>query len=164
MSTIIISVVGLVAALALTFCVYMLTRIRTPLAGEILVATGGKSGPEMHTKKVFVLPLVRRVQTLAVGVQKTEIPPPGDMTSQGVPLKVDAVIAFKIDTAPTVVGNAIERFVQQPATMTYFVHTVFAGHLRAIIVGMTGEEVTVGRDGLRGSSARLRGRRCRTSA
>ncbi len=60
----------------------------------------------------------------------------------------DAVIAFKIDTAPTVVGNAIERFSRQPETMTDFVHTVFAGHLRAIIGGMTGEEVTVGRDGL----------------
>jgi flotillin len=140
-----VAIVGLVVFLLFGFFV---SRIRTPKAGEILVVTGGHGGPEMHAKQVFVMPFVRKVQSLQVGVQKTEISLPETMTLQGVPLKVDAVVAFKIDTAPAVVGNAIERFSEQPETMTDFVHTVFAGHLRAIIGGMTAEEVTIGRDAL----------------
>ena len=144
----ILVLIGVLALAVLVVAALVISRIRTPRAGEILVVTGGRSGPEMHAKQVLVLPFVRKVQSLQVGVQKTESSLPETMTLQGVPLKVDAVVAFKIDTAPAVVGNAIERFSEQPATMTDFVHTVFAGHLRAIIGGMTAEEVTIGRDAL----------------
>lgn len=140
--------VGGALALVIAIVVTMLAIVRTPRAGEILVVTGGSNGPVAHHSRVFVLPLLRRAQALQIGVQKTEISSPDTMTSQGVPLKVDAVVAFKIDTDPSLIGNAIERFSENPGQMTDFVHTVFAGHLRAIIGGMTAEEATTGRDAL----------------
>ena len=147
MSTIVGTAI-VIAVLAICVVAFLISRIRTPRAGEILVVTGGRSGPVAHMAKVYVFPFVRRVTSLPTSVQKTEITLPEAMTSQGVPLKVDAVVAFKIDTEPSVVGNAIERFSEVPASMTDFVHTVFAGHLRAIIGQMTAEDVTTGRDAL----------------
>jgi len=146
--SVVAALIAVPALLVVALVIFMVSRIRTPRAGEILVVTGGKLGPEAHFKKVYVLPFVRRVMSMSTGVQKTEIQLPDAMTSQGVPLTIRAVVAFKIDTDQAVVGNAIERFAEHPESMTDFVHTVFAGHLRAIIGQMTAEAVTTGRDEL----------------
>lgn len=147
MDTLLIAL-AVVGVLVVAAAVFLVSRLRTPKAGEILVVTGGKNGPEVHNQRVYVWPFVRRFQTLPIGAQKTEIMLPSVMTSQGVALAVDAVVAFKIDTDPQLVGNAIERFSEDPNGMEDFVHQVFAGHLRAIVGSMTAEDTTIGRDAL----------------
>ena len=71
------------------------------------------------------------------------------MTTQGIPLRVQAVCVFKVADDPASIANAARRFLDQQNRMEQMVGQVFGGHLRSIVGGLTVEEIIRDRERLR---------------
>ncbi len=71
------------------------------------------------------------------------------VTKQGILLKIKGSVIFKIgDTFPEI-ANAARRFLDQQSIMERQVHSIFSGHLRAIVGNMTVETLIGDREELR---------------
>ena len=64
------------------------------------------------------------------------------VSNQSIPLTVKGVVAYKVGDDLASIANAARRFLDQDAkVMQGTIHELFAGHLRAIVGGMTVEDV-----------------------
>lgn len=71
-------------------------------------------------------------------------------TKQAIDVNIEGSVIFKIGDTYSEIANAARRFLgKDPAYMLGQVHSIFAGHLRAIVGNMTMEELLSDRDKLR---------------
>jgi flotillin len=118
---------------------------------EILIFSGRKhrlaDGSEIGSRVVFGgrawrVPLIETVQRMQMLAMPIDVQVQGAYTKVGIPLKVRAIAVIKLSSDPTVVMNAIERFlgrgmgeIQQVAKET------LEGNLRGVLATLTPEEV-----------------------
>src|SRR5207237_3130977 len=151
-------VVGVVvAALVALFVLWrMMWRVAEP--NEALVISGlhqespsgvGESlGFKIVTGKgTLVLPGVQMVRRLSLDLRETDLQV-DFVSQQGIPLKLRAVVIYKVGDDYVSIANAARRFLDQQNQMDQRVHNVFAGHLRAIVGNMTVEEMIRDREKL----------------
>src|SRR5205823_5585009 len=98
-------------------------------------------------KGTLVLPGVQMVRRLSLDLRETDLQV-DCVSQQGIPLKIRAVVIYKVGDAYASIANAARRFLDQQNQMDQRVHNVFAGHLRAIVGNMTVEEMIRDREKL----------------
>jgi uncharacterized membrane protein YqiK len=98
-------------------------------------------------KGTLLLPGVQTVRRLSLDLREAELAI-DCVTHQGIPLGVRGVVIFKVGDDFISIANAARRFLDQQDQMNARVHNVFAGHLRAIVGGMTVEEMIRDREKL----------------
>lgn len=102
------------------------------------IVTGGRA---------FVWPVLQSVKALKLDLRKAEVPVPCH-TTQGIPVEIKGVIAFKVGADFPSIANAAQRFLADPNSMEARVHDLFAGHVRAIVGGLTVEQLIRERESL----------------
>src|SRR6266571_165567 len=98
-------------------------------------------------KGTLVLPGVQMVRRLSLDLRETDLQV-DCVSQQGIPLKIRAVVIYKVGDDYASIANAARRFLDQQNQMDQRVHNVFAGHLRAIVGNMTVEEMIRDREKL----------------
>jgi len=91
--------------------------------------------------------MFRKVRYLTLAMQEAEVEETC-VSRQGIPLKVRAVIAFKVGNDEESIVNAGQRFLSNQDQMSILTGRIFAGHLRSIIGSMTVEEIITERQKL----------------
>src|SRR5947209_15127805 len=151
-------VVGVVIAVLLALFVLwrMMWRVAEP--NEALVISGLHQGAPngvgeslgfkiVTGKGTLVLPGVQMVRRLSLDLRETDLQV-DCVSQQGIPLKIRAVVIYKVGDDYASIANAARRFLDQQNQMDQRVHNVFAGHLRAIVGNMTVEEMIRDREKL----------------
>ena len=96
----------------------------------------------------WVVPLIRRVTFLSLAMCEAQVEETC-VTTQGIQLKVKAVIAHKVGGDVASIVAAGQRFVsEQEQEMSRLTGQIFAGHLRSIVGSMTVEQIIRERDTL----------------
>jgi len=150
-SAIVIGVGVLFAILALIVLVAKLMVVGNP--SEMLVISGRGTREEQGYRtliggRTLVIPLIEKVSKLSlrnmqVGLEVKAQAGGGTM----IPITVNGVANVKVSSDPSVRGNAIERFLDQPlAEMQRVSRETLEGGLRAVIGKMTPEEIVEDRD------------------
>ncbi len=98
-------------------------------------------------KGTLLVPGVQMVRRLSLDLRETDLQV-DCVTQQGIPLKIRAVVIYKVGDDYASIANAARRFLDQQNQMDQRVHNVFAGHLRAIVGMMTVEEMIRDREKL----------------
>jgi flotillin len=157
MSLVLPLAIVVVVALAV-IAVVLTTLIKVPAADQALIITGAKSstgGPKIVTHgRALVLPFIHRAQYLSLKADKAELQVEG-VDNQKIPVGVRGVAIFKVGDGDQMITNAATRFLHDQeaerglsSQMHDLVQEVFHGHLRAIIGGMTVEDLIANRDEL----------------
>ena len=155
-TTILIAGLAAVGLLVLFVVFKLMWRVAEP--NEALIISGlrehnpqgvGESlGFKIVTGKgTLVLPGIQMVRRLSLDLREAELAI-DCVTHQGIPLGVRGVVIFKVGDDYVSIANAARRFLDQQDQMNARVHNVFAGHLRAIVGGMTVEEMIRDREKL----------------
>ena len=122
-----------------------------PGPSEVLIITGKKSKSEDGTvlparivrgSGTFVIPVIRKVERLSLGLKESLVE--NDcVTTQGIALRVRAIIAFKVGSDMEFIATAAERFASKKEAMQMETLTgqIFDGHLRSIVGSMTVEAI-----------------------
>jgi uncharacterized membrane protein YqiK len=117
-----------------------------PAPDEALLISGKRTrGDDLPFKILtghgaFVVPIWRRVSTLTLAMQESEVAEEC-VTKQGIALLCRSVIAFKVGDDHESIANAARRFLEDQDHMSILTGRIFAGHLRSIIGSMTVEEI-----------------------
>src|SRR5437870_13457641 len=153
-------VVGVVIAVLLALFVLWRMMWRIAERTEALVISGLRQGAPngvgetlgfkiVTGKSTLVLPGVQMVRRLSLDLRETDLQV-DCVSQQGIPLKLRAVVIYKVGDDLVSIANAARRFLDQQNQMDQRVHNLFAGHLRAIIGNMTVEEMIRDREKLTG--------------
>lgn len=143
---------GAIAAGVVLLFIMMLTRfLYICRPSEILIFSGRKhrlaDGTEVGSRVIFGgrawrIPLIESVQRMKMLSMPIDVQVQGAYTKVGIPLKVRAIAVIKLSSDPSVVMNAVERFlgrgtqdIQQVAKET------LEGNLRGVLATLTPEEV-----------------------
>ncbi|MBK9159872.1 MAG: flotillin family protein [Micropruina sp.] len=152
-----IVVIAAVAALILLFKACW--RVAEPNEALVISGFSGKKMPDSNDESMrfqivtgagtLVLPGVQVVRKLSLSLIETNLSI-DCVTKQGIPVEIEGSVIFKVgDTYPEI-ANAARRFLGKPEdVMLGKVHSIFAGHLRAIVGNMTLESLLSDRDELR---------------
>ena len=149
-----IVVIAAVAALILLFKACW--RVAEPNEALVISGFSGKKMPDSNDESMrfqivtgagtLVLPGVQVVRKLSLSLIETNLSI-DCVTKQGIPVEIEGSVIFKVgDTYPEI-ANAARRFLGKPEdVMLGKVHSIFAGHLRAIVGNMTLESLLSDRD------------------
>lgn len=147
-NTVVIAVVAIVLALALALWAVS-SRYRIAKADEAIVVTGRKGGQRIVIAGgVFVLPFVERADVLGLHSRSLSLRITEAVSSNNIPLDLGAVATVKIGGTDSMVQAAAQRFLTQQEEIERFITDTMTGSLRAIVGGMTVEEVIRDRAGL----------------
>ena len=117
---------------------------------KIVVGRGTAVIPGFQTVRRFYLGL--RTTTLTVKAP----------SNQSIPLTVKGVVVFKVADDKSSIANAARRFLEQTEdVLVGTIHELFAGHLRAIVGGLSVEDMLHNRESLTSAIRVLAGRRPR---
>jgi uncharacterized membrane protein YqiK len=95
-----------------------------------------------------VIPGFQAVRRLPLGTKSTGLIV-NAVSNQSIPLTVKGIVAFKVGDDQGSIRNAARRFLEQKdELMLSTIHELFAGHLRAIVGGMTVEDMLHNREEL----------------
>jgi len=95
-----------------------------------------------------VIPGFQTVRRLGLDIRATGLIV-NAVSNQSIPLQVKGVVAYKVGDDLASIANAARRFLQQDAdSMRATIHELFAGHLRAIVGGMSVEDMLHNREEL----------------
>ena len=95
-----------------------------------------------------VLPGFQTVRRLGLDIRSTGLDVKC-VSNQSIPLSVRGVVAYKVGDDLASIANAARRFLEQTTDeMESTIHELFAGHLRAIVGGMTVEDMLHNREEL----------------
>lgn len=156
-----------VAALAVVIVLFVLLRLfwRVAEPNEAMIVSGmGIRGARSETadsmgfkivtgKGTLVIPGFQAARRLSLDSQGTDL----DIycvTQQGIPVRVQAVVIYKVGDDFASIANAARRFLDQQKAMTNTIHNLFSGHLRSIVGGLTIEQMIHNRDALTGEVRR----------
>ncbi|MFK4226756.1 flotillin family protein [Streptomyces sp. NPDC019890] len=150
---------GLAAIIILIGVFKLMWRVAEP--NEALIISGSTHRTEglgegmgfriVTGRGTLVIPGVQAVRKLSLDLNETELSV-DCVTHQGIPLKVRGVVIFKVGDDFVSIANAGRRFLDQQKLMAELVHTVFAGHLRSIVGGLTVEDMIRDREKLTGQT------------
>lgn len=134
----------------------MMWRVAEPNEALIISGLHQKRHPEFGDSLgfkivtgtgTFVLPGIQVVRKLSLDLSESELAVEC-VTRQGIPVKLKAVVIYKVGDDYASIANAARRFLDQQDKMDVRITNVFAGHLRAIIGSLTVEEIIRERDKL----------------
>jgi flotillin len=92
--------------------------------------------------RAYCWPIVESVESMDLTNMEVEIGIQNAYSKGGIPLNVQAIANVKISDDPTVIGNAIERFLGRPKDEIRSVaKQTLEGHLRGVISGLTPEQM-----------------------
>jgi|HubBroStandDraft_1064217.scaffolds.fasta_scaffold20773_4 flotillin len=126
---------------------------RIPEPNQALVISGSKGGADGAQFRIvtghgtFVAPWRSRARILSLDLYESELEE-NCVTSQGIPLTVQAVAVFKVADDFQSIANAARRFLDQQDQMESLVGQILAGHLRSIVGGLTVEKIITDRNSL----------------
>src|ERR1700722_3641134 len=126
---------------------------RIPEPNQALVISGAKGGEEGSQFRIvtghgtFVAPWKSRARILSLDLYEAELEE-NCVTSQGIPLTVQAVAVFKVADDFQSIANAARRFLDQQDQMESLVGQILAGHLRSIVGSLTVEKIITDRNSL----------------
>jgi flotillin len=146
------AVMGAVGAGGVLLFVMVLTRfLYICRPSEILIFSGRKhrlaDGSEVGSRVIFGgrawrIPLIENVQRMKMLSMPIDVQVQGAYTKVGIPLKVRAIAVIKLSSDPTVVMNAIERFLGRGlADIQQVAKETLEGNLRGVLATLTPEEV-----------------------
>jgi uncharacterized membrane protein YqiK len=148
---------ALVAVLVVAVVIFrMMWRVAEPNEALIISGLHHKRHPEFGESLgfkivtgtgTFVIPGVQVVRKLSLDLSESELAVEC-VTRQGIPVKLKAVVIYKVGDDYASIANAARRFLDQQDKMDVRITNVFAGHLRAIIGSLTVEEIIRERDKL----------------
>lgn len=96
----------------------------------------------------FVIPGFQTVRRLDLGMRTTQLAVKAP-SNQSIPLTVKGVVVFKVADDKASIGNATRRILDKTEEeILAAIHELFAGHLRAIVGGMTVEDMLHNREAL----------------
>jgi flotillin len=138
----------------------VLTRRRNVGPNEALIVSGRRHravGPDgqptvrgfriVKGGGAFVWPVYEKAEVLSLEVMTIDVTTPEVYTDQGIPLRVDGVAQTKVDGTETAIATAAEQFLgRSKEEMMNVAQQTIEGHLRAILGGMTVEEIYKNRD------------------
>ncbi|AHH95384.1 flotillin family protein [Kutzneria viridogrisea] len=147
-----------VAVLALFIILRILWRVAEPNEAMIISGLGTKGhnqelgadslGFKIVTGKgTLVLPGFQTARRLSLDTRSSEIAV-SCVTKQGIPVRVQGAVIYKVGDDFVSIANAARRFLDQQNAMDTRIHAVFAGHLRSIIGALTVEELIRDRERL----------------
>jgi uncharacterized membrane protein YqiK len=126
---------------------------RIPEPNQALVISGAKGGTDGAQFRIvtghgtFVAPWRSRARILSLDLYEAELEE-NCVTTQGIPLTVQAVAVFKVADDFQSIANAARRFLDQQAQMESLVGQILAGHLRSIVGSLTVEKIITDRNSL----------------
>ncbi|MDO9380749.1 MAG: SPFH domain-containing protein [Nocardioidaceae bacterium] len=149
-------VVAVVVVLVLVLLLKTVWRVAEPNEALIISGLGahGENGTSLDSlafkivvgRGTMVIPGFQTVRRLPLDIRSTGMEVDA-VSNQSIPLKVRGVVAYKIGDDLSSIANAARRFLEQSAEeMQSTIHELFAGHLRAIVGGMTVEEMLHNRE------------------
>ena len=97
--------------------------------------------------RTFVWPVLQSADRLSLDLRKATVPV-SCYTTQGIPVVVTGVVAFKVGDDYASIANAARRFLQKEQTMEERVHELFAGHVRGIVGSLRVEDLIRDREAL----------------
>src|SRR5690349_17094846 len=132
-------------------------RVAEPNEALIISGLGAHGEASADTSRGFkivvgrgtaVLPGFQTVRRLPLGTKSTGLVV-NAVSNQSIPLTVKGIVAFKVGDDGGSIRNAARRFLEQnDETMLSTIHELFAGHLRAIVGGMSVEDMLHNREEL----------------
>ncbi len=126
---------------------------RIPEPNQALVISGAKGRVDGAQFRIvtghgtFVAPWRSRARILSLDLYEAELQE-NCVTSQGIPLTVQAVAVFKVADDFQSIANAARRFLDQQDQLQSLVGQILAGHLRSIVGGLTVEKIITDRNSL----------------
>ena len=165
----IVLAVIVILVVVLAFSVY-----QVPKGNEALIITGaGSKGDNrpttdaenapvventMNFKVVtsggsIVVPVIQRAQRLSLESRTVDLGENGQglhcVSSQAIPVEVEAVMAFEVGNDRASIANAVTRFQETPdETIKQTIKDIAHGHLRTIVGGLTVEQLISERNAL----------------
>ncbi|MBV9846915.1 MAG: flotillin family protein [Kutzneria sp.] len=147
-----------VALLVLFLVLRTLWRVAEPNEAMIISGLGTRGRGEQFGedslgfkivtgKGALVLPGFQTARRLSLDTRSSEIAV-SCVTNQGIPVRVQGVVIYKVGDDFVSIANAARRFLDQQDAMDTRIHSVFAGHLRSIIGALTVEELIRDRERL----------------
>jgi len=147
-------VAGLLLLIGLFRAVWRVAEPNEALVISGLGAHGEASTDESRGFKIVVgrgvavIPGFQTVRRLPLGTKSTGLIV-NAVSNQSIPLTVKGIVAFKVGDDQGSIRNAARRFLEQNVeTMLSTIHELFAGHLRAIVGGMSVEDMLHNREQL----------------
>ena len=155
--------IAVVAVLALAFVLFKASwRVAEPNEALIISGRNVGDGAAITTgadesmrfriitgQGTLVIPGIETVRRLDLNLIETNLTIKC-RTRQAIDVNIEGSVIFKIGDTYGEIANAARRFLgKDPAYMLNQVHSIFAGHLRAIVGNMTMEELLSDRDKLR---------------
>jgi flotillin len=95
----------------------------------------------------LVIPGIQVVRRLSLDLREAELEIEC-VTTQGIPVHIKGVVIYKVGDDLPSIANAARRFLDQQEKMDTRIQNLFSGHLRAIVGGLTVEELIRERDKL----------------
>jgi len=145
---------GLLVLIGLFRAVWRVAEPNEALVISGLGAHGEASSDESRGFKIVVgrgvavIPGFQTVRRLPLGTKSTGLIV-NAVSNQSIPLTVKGIVAFKVGDDQGSIRNAARRFLEQNVeTMLSTIHELFAGHLRAIVGGMSVEDMLHNREQL----------------
>ena len=118
---------------------------------EVLVLSGrkhkSKSGRELGYRVIFGgrairLPLFETVKRMDLTVMPVPVEVKNAYSKGGIPLDIQAIANVKISSNPSIIGNAIERFLDRnPSEINRVAKETLEGNLRGVVATLTPEEL-----------------------
>ena len=149
-----IMIIGLVAVVVLLLfvvvpTVYIKNYIKVP-PNQVAVFTGRGGTPKIvHGGARFRIPGIERVDFMSLEPFNVFINLQNVLSSNGVPVNVEAVGLVRIGSADEAVQTAVQRFLNtDPRGLQSQINEILAGSLRGITATMTVEELNSDRDRL----------------
>jgi flotillin len=152
-------VIGAAVAALLLLIILFRTVWRVAEPNEALIISGlgahGEASAEdsrgfkiVVGRGTAVIPGFQTVRRLPLGTKSTGLIV-NAVSNQSIPLTVKGIVAFKVGDDQGSIRNAARRFLEQKdELMLSTIHELFAGHLRAIVGGMTVEDMLHNREEL----------------
>ncbi|MCV7192305.1 flotillin family protein [Mycolicibacterium brumae] len=151
MSTLMIVVIAAVAALLLLVAlplIYVKNYIKVP-PNEVAVFTGRGTPKVVRGGARFRMPGIERVDIMSLEPFNVNINLQNALSSNGVPVNVEAVGLVRIGSADEAVQTAVQRFLtSDQEELRRQINEILSGSLRGITATMTVEDLNSNRDSL----------------
>ena len=141
--------IALVGVLAFTAFLKTCLQICNP--NEILILSGRKHktkrGQNVGYRVIFgghtvVMPILERVERMDMTTMPVPVEVRNAYSKGGIPLHIQAIANVKVSSNPSVVGNAIERFLGRSRNeIKRVARETLEGNLRGVVADLTPEQV-----------------------
>lgn len=152
--------VGALIVVLVSVLVVLVGRYRTASPDQALIVSGSYLGnknvsKDEHGNKLkivrnggtLILPVFQTAKALSLMSKKLDVATPEVYTEEGVPVSVDGTVIIKVGSSKEEIATAAEQYLSKSTEdMLDEAREVLEGHLRAILGGMTVEEIYKNRD------------------